>query len=486
MNEDVFKVGYLPGLAAQDITWITLPNANDKATIKVEVPQLSSDQMVELADRVKHASGLHLKTMAVSEIITVIDKAIARLLDVTDPYRQRLESLLPSVTGFDSEMIRLGLSNYLLSFRATQLHRFVSEDFSNPKLLDEFQPRTKNGWAKAVGADLSVHIWAGNVPALPLWSMVCALLVKSGFIGKVSSGEPVFASIFANLLVEIEPRWRDCFAVVWWKGGNSELEATVFAQAELVLAYGGNAALAQIQSRLPPNTRFLAYGHKISFGVVTASALGTRKGRECARLAALDIARWDQQGCYSPQVFYVEKGGAITPRVFTEQLLNELAALEHKIPRRRLSLEEAASLANYRQAHEFEMLNGSKRAVLGDKQQPWCVVYCDELLPLSPGPLNRCILVVAVASINDVITLIKPQRRFLQTAGVATSVEQLLPLAALLGTVGVTRICALGSMTSPEAGWHHDGRFSLLDLVCMVDVEQSTELLAESYTRYEL
>ena len=39
-------------------------------------------------------------------------------------------------------------------------------------------------------------------------------------------------------------------------------------------------------------------------------------------------------------------------------------------------------------------------------------------------------------------------------------------------------------MTSPEAGWHHDGRFNLLDLIQMVEIEQSAELAAESFAPY--
>ncbi|NBW80094.1 MAG: acyl-CoA reductase, partial [Betaproteobacteria bacterium] len=57
-------------------------------------------------------------------------------------------------------------------------------------------------------------------------------------------------------------------------------------------------------------------------------------------------------------------------------------------------------------------------------------------------------------------------------------------LAEPLALAGVTRLCALGSMTSPEPGWHHDGRFSLLDLVRMVDLEASAESAAESYASY--
>ncbi len=499
MTSTAFRAAYLPGVQPEEVTWQALefltPGVDagvgtlPGSTLKVEVPQLSPAQMVALAHRVRQASRAQLKEMTVSDIVRVIDAAIARLLDVHDEYRKLLEELLPKITGFDEEMVRLGLNGFLLSFRALQLHRFVAEDFANPKILDEFQPQTKQGWSKAQGADLTVHVWAGNVPALPLWSMVSALLVKAGVIGKVSSAEPVFASLFARLLVEIEPRWRDCLAVVWWKGGEEDLESCLFPLADVVLAYGGTSALNGIQSRVPSSTRFLAYGHKISLSVVSKAALTTRKGQACARLAALDVARWDQQGCYSPHVIYVQRGAALSPLGFAQLLAGELASLEPKMARRLLSLEEASRLANWRESHEFKMLKSSAaapaRIVLGDQGHAWCVVYSDEAIPLEPGPLNRSVLVVAVDRLEDVCGLIQSQSAFLQTVGLAVSPEELLPFAGRLGQFGATRICALGAMTSPEAGWHHDGRFSLLDLVRMVDVEHSAEVLAENFTSYE-
>jgi hypothetical protein len=42
----------------------------------------------------------------------------------------------------------------------------------------------------------------------------------------------------------------------------------------------------------------------------------------------------------------------------------------------------------------------------------------------------------------------------------------------------------LGSMTAPEAGWHHDGRFNLLDLITLTEIESSAELSAELYSSY--
>lgn len=91
---------------------------------------------------------------------------------------------------------------------------------------------------------------------------------------------------------------------------------------------------------------------------------------------------------------------------------------------------------------------------------------------------------VAVDHWADVIPLIAPHRALLQTVGVAAAPRELFEIAEQLGRAGVTRICALGQMTSPEAGWHHDGRCSLLDLVQMVDIEASAETAAEGFAPY--
>ena len=73
---------------------------------------------------------------------------------------------------------------------------------------------------------------------------------------------------------------------------------------------------------------------------------------------------------------------------------------------------------------------------------------------------------------------------YVYKVGVAVAPEQLFQLSELLGAAGVTRISAIGSMTAPEAGWHHDGRFNLLDLVRIVEIEQSAEIAADRIAPY--
>lgn len=485
MTMPVFRAGHVPGLKESKLSWQRLSFGQGESACEVEVPLLTPEQMTDLAERVRAASQRQLKTRNVSYIIAVLDTVMARLLDEQDPYRQQLAEWLPRCSGLAPEMVRLGLNAFLKTFRSLQLQRFVSEDFPNPKMLDEFQPRLKGGWSKAVGPDLLLHVWAGNVPALPLWSLVSGLLVKAGTIGKVASAEPVFASVLVRLLVEVEPRWSDCLAVVWWQGGDAAQERVAFGLADVVMAYGGNASLAAMQQHVPITTRFLPHGHKLSFGMVAACALSVRKGPKLARQAALDVARYEQSGCYSPQVFYVARGGRVSPLEFAQYVFSELQALQPLFPRRLLSLEEAAAVSAWREAQAFQSLSRSELTVLGQPNDSACVVYSDVPMALQPSALQRTVYVVAVDSLTEVPALVKDAREVLQTTGLAAAPHELMGLAQALAEVGVTRICAIGAMTAPEAGWHHDGRFSLLDLVRMVDLEASTETDAENFVPYE-
>lgn len=481
-----FTAGYVPGFSHEELAWHTLEYRENDSQLEVKVPILTQAQMLTVTQNVKNACNAQIKTMDVSEIVRVIDQAILRLLDVNNEDRKRIDTLLPIATGMDAKMLRLNFSQYLQTFRALQLHRFIAEDFSNPKMLDEFQPRITGGWTKAVGAELITHIWAGNVPGLPLWSLISGLLVKSGTIGKVSSAEPICASIFAKVLVDIEPRLADCLSIIWWPNEDTNTAIHLFQQSDIVLAYGGNMALAAVQAQVPVTTRFLPHGHKLSFGMVSAFALSVVRAKRLAAQAALDIVRYEQQGCYSPQMFYVERGAQVSPQEFAQTLCGEMATLAHKYPRTSLSIEEASHIASWRESHEFAMLQSPAVKVLGDKKDAFVVVYSDVPVSLNPSPLNRCVTVVAVDSLLDVMPLLKDQRSYLQTVGLATDPETLLALGDALAQAGVTRICAIGEMTSPAAGWHHDGRFSLADLVNMVDIEASTEVTANQLTDYEL
>jgi hypothetical protein len=123
--------------------------------------------------------------------------------------------------------------------------------------------------------------------------------------------------------------------------------------------------------------------------------------------------------------------------------------------------------------------------MMGDTDGAWSVAYVEDAEDLAPSGLNRTIKIVAVDTLDDIASRIAPYKAFLQTVGIAAPPEELYRLADLLGQVGVTRISALGQMTAPEAGWHHDGRFNLLDLVTLTEIEHSAEAAADGLAPYE-
>ena len=101
----------------------------------------------------------------------------------------------------------------------------------------------------------------------------------------------------------------------------------------------------------------------------------------------------------------------------------------------------------------------------------WSVAYINDANTFQPSGLNRTIRVVAVDDLAVIPPWVAPYKRLLQTVGIAVSPRRLLSLSDELGAIGVTRIAAIGNMTTPEAGWHHDGRFNLIDLIRMVEID---------------
>ena len=452
--------------------------------LEVELPLLTLEQMQRVIDTVKRESAEILKSLSVSTVVDIIGYVTEQFLDRSSSYRQQAEKLLPIVTGYDEEVIRLGLTSFLKTFRKHELQRFLVEDLGNPLLLDHFQPRAKGGFSKAIGPELITHVWAGNVPALPIWSFVSGLLVKAGNIGKVSSSEPLFAGWFAKALAETEPSLANCFAVVWWKGGDEKREKMIFEKSNLVIGYGNNETLKALKKQVPITTRFLPFGHKVSFGIISKSALDAHKAWRIAHQAALDVIRYDQQGCYSPHLFYVQKGGKVSPVEFARLIAGELENFEKRYPRRKLSMEESVALASWRQKEEMSTFTETGKEVLGTSTHQWTVVFEEEEKVFTASPLNRVIRVISFEKLEDILPYIKPYRSFLQTIGMAATPKELFHWAELLANVGVTRITALGKMTSPEAGWHHDGRFNLLDLIQMVDIESSAIVDSEQFAPY--
>jgi hypothetical protein len=446
-------------------------------TIGLSLPVLTPAALEAVSQRLLAAQAQHLACRPIAEIVEVIDRVIQLWLDPQYPYRQQAEALLPIITHYSAPMVRHGLDTLLQTFRKDALWRLLQAEFGDPYVLDTFRPRPHaGGYTRAYGPRLITHIFSGNVPALPVWSLICALLVKSASLGKSASEEPLFAALFARSFWDICPEIGSCLAVGWWKGGDVALEAAAFTPAEAVIAYGSEATTRDLQRRVPSQVRFLAYGHKLSFGVIGRETLGSaEQATQTARRAAYGVSMFDQQGCVSPHLLYVERGGALSPKEFAALLAQEMAAVHATWPRGTLSLEESTAIRHVRGTYEFRQLNDDEVLLFcSEPGTAWTVIY-EDTPTFTPSCLNRTIRIHPVDDMTDVAARLAPVRAYLQTAGVALSPARRQALAEMLGRLGVTRLSTLDCMPWPRLTWHHDGRCNLLDLVRWTDIEDAPD-----------
>ncbi|MBU4612050.1 acyl-CoA reductase [Achromobacter sp. GG226] len=474
-------VGYLPP-GIEPVPPITRTFTAHAQTVTLALPLADAAHVEAVTQAVRSAARRVFADLPVLAVVDAVDRTVARMLDPADPARQQAERILPVITGFDPAMVQQGLTAALAGFRRPQLLRWLAEEFGDAGVLDDFRPRPRGGWSRAYGAHLLGHVWAGNVPGIPLWSLISGLLTKAGSVGKVASDEPWLAGWFARTLAEVEPRLAGAIAILWWPGEDTAPSRALAQASEVLVVYGGDPALQAWHAHAPASTRLVAHGHRVSAALVAREVLDTRQAQAAARQAALDVARWDQQGCYSPQMIYVEDGGQVTPRDFAALLAGELAAVAHRFARRTLTLAQSQAFARWRQTLARHVLANDAVHLLGTADAPWGVAYLADATLAPQCALNRSICVIAVPALDAAVSALAPLGAVLQTAALAAPPARLFALSGALGAAGVTRICALGHAALPEVGWHPDGRFSLLDLVRMVDLEAGAEQAADAYT----
>jgi len=454
--------------------------ANGKNYI-LKYPVINAQQIKEIGTVLHSNRNDYLANLTTSEIVDKIDQAIQLWLNPDYPMRRIAESLIPAVTGYDQDMVRLELKRYMRTFRKKELLRFLDEEFDQPAVLDEFRPRKSGGMSRAYGPNTIFHIFSGNVPGVQLWSLIMGLLLKSAAIGKTSFSEPLLPALFLQSLKEVDVNLAEALAILPWKGGTESLDNMAISWGEAVIVYGSSTTVEEIRKKTTIHKKLLSYGHKISFAMIGKEALTAEHYNSTLHKLAEDISIYDQQSCLSPQTVYVEKGGVVSPKQFAQGLAAELARYHKKRPRAKLTGEEAMSIQNFRNQYNLKSLKSQKTAVYSSKNDTaWTVIYQED--PAFSGtPLNRTVQVYEIDRLEDAAIYLKQWESYLQSCGLAVEPARLFSIANSIGAAGVNRISPLGEMNRAKPGWHHDGGFNLVDLVRMVDIERDLEYGLEKY-----
>ena len=425
-------------------------------------------------------------------IIDALAQAAKNWLEPNNPWRLRAIEQAPAATGFSSAMVSEAVDLTFSAITDQSLHQFVNGELGDRKVLDGSvepergallratvqsplrgamlrapDPSTK---IKAIGPQLIAHFLAGNVPAPGIVSICCGLLLKSANLVKVSGRDSLFPTLFVESLRMVDAELADCVAVLDWRREERALTQAALAEADAVIAYGDDETVEMLRRMCRPDARFIGYGHKLSFAVVGREALKQEAVASLAESAAFDVSVYDQQGCLSPHVVYVEKGGAVAPRDFAAALAGAMAAYQLRVPRGQLSIEESAQIAKLRGAYEFRSASDKSVAVWASAgTNGWLVIYEEDPM-FTPSCLNRVVFVKPVERLERITELLCRFAPNLSTVGIAPLNERAMSFANALADLGVNRVCPIGQMQRPPLTWHHDGRPNLADLVRWVEV----------------
>ncbi|HVU28242.1 MAG TPA: acyl-CoA reductase [Verrucomicrobiae bacterium] len=438
---------------------------------------LSPAMISEACQTLKRNRENYLASRSTQSLVNFLSDLAENWLDEEFPFRKfALEN--SRVISFSRATLEHGLDNFFKQLTHENFYALLIQEFGDAKRLDQICATSieeKNSRAAIARApEFQVHICAGNIPNPTLTSIIFGLLLRSAQFVKCASGASFLPRLFAHSIYDADPKLGTCLEIAEWRGGSRPLEEALFAEAGCVTATGNDETLEKIRKHLPLKTKFVGYGHRVSFGFVAHEILHGTRAKKIVSAAADDVIAWNQLGCLSPHVIYVQEGGEVAPEHFAQWLAEELERREEIEPRGEISTEESAVIAHRRGIYEVRAAHSPEttRHFFSQNSTAWTVIYeADARFQLSC--LNRFIYVKPVADLKTALENADTIHGKVSTAGIAAPEEKISELALQLARWGATRICPLGQMQNPPLTWRHEGRPALGDLITWTDFEQN-------------
>jgi hypothetical protein len=438
--------------------------------VPVRFADLDPDALVQLSDALRMGAA-RLARIPVARIVSALDGTAAAWLDDGLPERRAIVQVLATTTGMSQQMVAECIDLEMASSRAPELWAVLRSELGDPAALDGFVSAGRGRRVRARGPGLIGAVFSSNIPALPHLSVMRALLVKSGFLGRSSAAEPLFLPAWLETLHRIDPGVACASAVLAWP--RERVEAAFLGGIDRLIGWGGTAAEEHFRSAAPPDVPVHFHGHRLGVAVVTAegrASLDVGALRVLGDRLALDVTRFDQEACLAPHVVFVE--GSIADAVtVAEAIADGMEHLVRRLPPRAHSVSALARLHAERGVDELEVaIVGGRLFVPPDGGAAYTVVgTAADGVPVSP--LGRYVRVVPVRGRTDLLDRLRSVQRLLQNVALQAPGADGETLREEIASLGATRLCAPGGMATPSMLWHHDGRACVGELVRWCDEE---------------
>ena len=176
---------------------------------------------------------------------------------------------------------------------------------------------------------------------------------------------------------------------------------------------------------------------------------------------------FDQRGCVSPQIVFVEDGD-VPIETFASYLAAAMERLGSSLPSAPRDAATSAGLQQLRSTAELIADAGGGLVLHGGADGDWTVLVEKDGSAALPAT-GRVIRLRSFSGLDELASRLGEWGPHLQTMGITGFGEREEEVALICGRAGVARAVGFRAVPFPPPEWYHDGRAPLRELVRWVE-----------------
>jgi len=405
-------------------------------------------------------SGRSLRALSARRIAAHIADAAERWGEADFPPRVRVTAAIEARLGYSTPVVEYALDRLFFGITVRSLEAAIGSELGSLEALDGFAPRAGAPASWARGVDRAVVISSDTTIGVALVPALFGLCAKCDVVVKDRS-DALIGAFFASLAQE-HPAFADAARAHVWTGGDDSAEETLFADAGVVVAFGGDGALRAIRERCGVETRFVPFGHRASIGRLTREDIERIEDAQADAIVR-DALLYDGEGCLSLHALFVEARGDALEHL-TRRLADAGERMSLEFPPGTPPPQRVAAAGAYRSLAAFRAASGGPGAIVRGGSLTLAVAQPSEPPPFLP----RVLPLITIDSDDEVAAYVAEHRLPVQALGVVRPDER---DAALAKRIDAVRIAAFGTMQDPPLTGHHGGLPRIADFVRWIDCE---------------
>ena len=306
---------------------------------------------------------------------------------------------------------------------------------------------------KAMPLGVILHIAAGNLDALPAWSVIEGLLPGNINLLKLPQADSGLTIRFFQALLEDSPLLRDYIYVFDTPSTDIAGMQALAALSDGIAVWGGDAAVSAVRQLAPIGCKLIEWGHRLGFCYIAGEPSDT----ELSAIAS-HILQTKQLLCSSCQVIYLDTEDAGAVHSFCEHFLPYLEQAAEIFPVNEPGA--AAELTLRRYTEKLEAVIGGEPPANQIYQGRNCSLTACGDCKLELSDMYGNVLVKPLPR-RDLMRVLRQAKDYLQTAGLICPEKDREELTELLFRCGVNRVLPPGQMSDTFPGEPHDGEYPL-------------------------